>query len=298
MELRQLAYFVAVTETANFTRAAARLHVAQPGVSAQIRLLEKELGQPLLDRSGRTVRLTEAGAAVLPHARAALASVEAVRHAVDELTGLIRGRVAVGMVTSLQARFDLPGLLAGFHQDHPGVEITLTEDRTDHLIEALRTGRLDLAIVALPGATPPGLATETIVDEPFVAVVAPDDPMADRTEADLAAIADRALLVLPRGTGMRTCIDDAYAAAGLEPHIAFEAGDPNLLAHFAARGLGMAIIPTSLAETHPEHLHTITITHPHLHGRLALAWPTNTPTSPAAQTLTHRARTWLTTRPT
>src|SRR3954469_17927387 len=100
MELRQLEYFVTVVEEAGFTRAAARLHVAQPGVSAQIRRLERELGQDLLDRSGRTVRLTEVGAAVLPYARAALDAVAGARLAVDEMTGLLRGQVAVGMLTA------------------------------------------------------------------------------------------------------------------------------------------------------------------------------------------------------
>src|SRR3954454_17474693 len=112
MELRQLEYFVTVAEEANFTRAAARLHVAQPGVSAQIRKLERELGQELLDRSGRTVRPTEVGAAVLPHARAALASVEGVRRAVDAVTGFLRGSGRVGTIVS-RGHVDLAGLLAG-----------------------------------------------------------------------------------------------------------------------------------------------------------------------------------------
>src|SRR5690348_5879990 len=113
MELRHLQYLVAVAEEANFTRAAARVHVAQPGVSAQIRQLERELGQQLLDRSGRRVTVTAAGAAVLPHARAALAAVTAVRDAVDELTGLLRGRISIGTVTSISSEgFDLPVLLA------------------------------------------------------------------------------------------------------------------------------------------------------------------------------------------
>src|SRR4051794_18641989 len=107
MELRQLAYFVAVVEEANFTRAAEKMHVAQPGVSAQVRLLERELGQVLLDRSGRTVRVTEVGAAVLPFARAALDAVSGVRLVVDEMAGLVRGRVALGMITS--HAFDIPG---------------------------------------------------------------------------------------------------------------------------------------------------------------------------------------------
>src|SRR5450755_1152789 len=91
MELHQLEYFVAVAEEGSFTRAAERVHVAQPGVSAQIGRLERELGQQLFDRAGRTVRLTEVGAAVLPYARAALGAVGAARQAVDELTGLRTG---------------------------------------------------------------------------------------------------------------------------------------------------------------------------------------------------------------
>ena len=141
-----------VVEEACFTRAAAKLHVAQPGVSAQIRRLERELGQELLDRSGRAVRPTEVGAAVLPYARAALSAVAGARLAVDELIGLVRGHVAVGTVTSHNV--DLSALLAAFHEDHPAVEITLAEDNSDQLIDALRGARLDAAIIAM-GATPP-----------------------------------------------------------------------------------------------------------------------------------------------
>src|SRR5881227_1663542 len=101
MELRQLAYLVAVAEEGSFTRAAEREHVAQPGVSAQVRRLEAELGQPLFDRGGGTVTLTVAGEAVLPSARAALAGAFGVRTAIDALAGLIRGRVAIGVVPSV-----------------------------------------------------------------------------------------------------------------------------------------------------------------------------------------------------
>src|ERR1035437_10541963 len=98
MELRQLEYFIAVAEEANFTRAAERVHISQSGVSAQIRQLERELGATLIDRSGRAATVTTAGAAALDPARAALACVDAVRKAVDEVTGLIRGRLTVGMI--------------------------------------------------------------------------------------------------------------------------------------------------------------------------------------------------------
>src|SRR3954471_4285925 len=100
MDLRQLEYFVAVAEEQNFTRAAERVHISQSGVSAQIRQLERELGAALLDRSGRTATLTAAGSAAVGPARAALAAADAVRQAVDEVNGLVRGRLTVGMVTA------------------------------------------------------------------------------------------------------------------------------------------------------------------------------------------------------
>src|SRR5690348_12967834 len=136
MELRQLEYFVAVAEEANFTRAAERIHVAQPAVSAQIQRLECELGQPLFDRSRRSVRLTAAGEAALPFARAALAAVADIGVAMDELTQLVRGTVTIGTVTSHSV--DIPALLADFHTDHPGVEIMLSTDTSDALIEKVR----------------------------------------------------------------------------------------------------------------------------------------------------------------
>jgi DNA-binding transcriptional LysR family regulator len=287
MELRQLEYFVTVAEEANFTRAAAKVHVAQPGVSAQIRRLERELGQELLDRSGRSVRLTEVGAAVLPYAQAALFAVAGARLAVDELTGLVRGRLAIGMVTSHNV--DLPGLLAEFHQDHPAVEITLAEDKSDHLIDALRGGRLDAAIIALGATPPPDLEIHIVADESIAAAVSHSDDLAKRSTIPLNALRDRALISLPPGAGIRSRLDDACATAGFTPHIAFEASTPMVLALLAAHGLGVAIVPASLARAR-EDLHPLTITRPELRGRLAFAWRAEGPISPAARALVGRAR--------
>ena len=171
MELRQLEYLVAVAEEANFTRAAERIHVAQPAVSAQIQRLERELGQQLLDRSRRTVRLTAAGEAVLPYARAALAAVDDMHVAVEELTDLVRGAVTIGTVTSHSV--DIPQLLADFHADHPNVEITLSTDSSDNLIENVRTGQLDAAIVSVgPDECPDGLEVQVVTDEAIQAACA------------------------------------------------------------------------------------------------------------------------------
>jgi DNA-binding transcriptional LysR family regulator len=289
MELHQLEYFVAVAEEAGFTRAAERLRVAQPGVSAQIRKLERELGQPLLDRSARAVRLTAAGHAVLPYARAALAAVEGARQAVDELAGLRRGRVAIGTVTSHTV--DLAAILADFNARHPAVAITLVEDASERLADAVREGRLDAAIVAF-AEVPEGLSAHVVTDEEIDAAVRPGHELAGRDTIPLAELRGHPLICLPRGGGIRAILDAACAAAGFAPHVAFEAGSPAVLSQLAARGLGVAILPSSIAR-HRADLHPLRIVEPVLRGRLGLAWRASGPTSPAAAAWLAHARTYL-----
>jgi DNA-binding transcriptional LysR family regulator len=283
MELRQLAYVVAVAEEGSFTRAAEREHVAQPGVSAQVRRLEAELGQPLFDRGAAKVTLTAAGRAVLPFARAALAGAAGVRTAIDELTGLVRGHVAVGVVPSFGGR--LADALAGLHADHPGVDITLVEDTSEALLDGVRSGRLDVAVAGLARAAPAGLGAATVTDEELVAAVGSGHRLAARSTISVQALADERLIALPRGTGGRSALDAGFKAAGLSPHVALEAGDPRVLMDLASRGLGVAILPASA----PEHLHVLRI-RPQMRSRLELVWRADAPASPAAGALIARAR--------
>jgi DNA-binding transcriptional LysR family regulator len=286
MELRQFEYFVAVAEEANFTRAAERIHVAQPAVSAQIARLERELGEPLFDRARREVRLTAAGHAVLPHARAALAAAADARTAVAELSDLVRGSVTIGTVTAHDV--DMPSLLARFHEAHPQVDITLGTANSDALIEGIRTGQLDAAIVSVGGELPAGLAAVVVTDQPIVAAVALDDPWRTRRALRLAELAGRAVIALPVGTGIRHQFDGACAAVGVDVHVAFEASTPQALADLAARGLGVAVLPQVMVRSRTD-LHLIKLT-PALRGRLVFAWRAGGPMSPAARELVNMAR--------
>jgi DNA-binding transcriptional LysR family regulator len=289
MELHQLEYFVAVAEEASFTRAASRVHVAQPGVSAQVRRLESELGQQLLDRSGRSVRLTEVGSAVLPFARAALDAVTNARLAVDDLAGLVRGQVTVGMVSGCALPV-LAELLAGFHDRHPGVAIALVEDNSDRLVERLRDGRLDLALIGWAGETPADIDTVVLADEELVAAVAPDHPLAGAGAGagtiTIRQLRDLPLVSLPRGTGVRAALDAACAAAGFTPRIVFEASALPMVVELAGRGLGLAVVPASI----PNGPGILRITDPQLRSRLELAWPSAPSANPAARALIEQAR--------
>ncbi len=223
-------------------------------------------------------------------APSALAAVAGARQAVEELTGLLRGHVTIGTLTSISSdQVDLPGLLAGFHHDHPGVDVTLTVANTEELVDALRAGRLDLALIGLGATTPARIDTHILTSEPLVAVVSLRDPLAVSTTITLHALAERTLISLPRGTGLRSALEQACAAAGFAPHVTFEAGDPRVLAELAARGLGVAVVPQSVAAARREQLHTLVITEPALQGRIALAWRSNGPISPLARALITRA---------
>jgi DNA-binding transcriptional LysR family regulator len=190
------------------------------------------------------------------------------------------------------ASVDLPDLLADFHKNHPAVDITLSEDNSDKLIESLLAGRLDLALIAVGSTLPPGIETQLVVDEALYAAVALSDELADRETVTLAEIQARPLISLPAGTGIRTCIEEACAAKGFSPHIALEASNLDVLAQLAARGLGVAIVPESLATQHPE-LHGLPITEPRMRGSLRLGWRADGPSSPAGRALVRHARSVL-----
>ncbi len=268
---------MAVAEEANFTRAAERVHVSQSGVSAQVRQLERDLGATLIDRSGRTATLTGAGAAVLDQARIVLGSVRALRQAVDDLNGLVRGRVVVGMVTACTVA-PLFDALAAFRRAHPGVGLTLVEDTSDRLTERVRTGDMDLALVGAAGAPPPGMEALTIVSEGLVAGVPAGHPLARRRRTSLAEVLNHPIVCLPEGTGIRTVFDEACAAEGLHPDIALEASAPDAVADLAARGLGVAVLSASMAAGYASRLQAVTIRDIETPAVLALIWnPTQSP---------------------
>jgi DNA-binding transcriptional LysR family regulator len=291
MELRQLEYFIAVADEANFTRAAERVHISQSGVSAQVRQLERELGQTLLDRSGRTVRLTDVGAAVLPFARAAVDAAGGVRVAVDEMAGLVHGQVAVGMVNGCALPV-VSQLLAEFHNRYPGIAITLGEDSSDGLLESLRAGHLDLALIGAAGPPTTGVQSAVVADETLVAAVSSSHPLATRTTIEIEALRGHGLVSLPPGTGIRAALDAACHAAGFSPEIAFEASALPMVAQLSGLGLGVAILPTSMASAQEPPLHTLRI-RPGLRSRLELVWASDVASSPAAAALVEHTRAFL-----
>ncbi|MGW5381427.1 LysR family transcriptional regulator [Nocardia sp. NPDC003963] len=271
MELRQLEYFVAVAEEQNFTRAAARVHISQSGVSAQIRALERELGAELFDRTTRTATLTVAGKAAYEHARAALAAAAAVGRAVGEVTDLIQGTLTLGMVMgcTITPLFDA---LSTFHRAHPGVEISLSEDNSDRLADAVRTGTLDLALIGTAAGTPEGLPALTVASERIVAAVPAGHPLTTLPRVTLHDLCAYPLVCMPPGTGLRAVLDQACAAQHLRPVIALQAGVADTIADLAARGLAVAVLSDSMAAHYSDRLSACPIVDIEIPALLALVW--------------------------
>lgn len=249
MELRQLEYFVAVAEHRHFTRAATSLHIAQSGLSASIRGLERELGCDLFIRNTRSVQLTDAGRALLVEARHTLSSASSARDAVDAVRGLLRGRLVIGTIQCLTA-VDVPELLLRFHDRHPGVEIGLRQGGSVELLEQVRDGEVDIAFVAAPHPEPPDLALTELHSEPIMLACAPTHRYADGgpiDQADLAELATETFVDFHPGWISRDVTDRMFAAEQLKRHVALEVNDAHLLLGLVAAELGVALVPASFS---------------------------------------------------
>lgn len=285
MELRQLEYFVAVAEEQNFTRAADRVHISQSGVSAQIKALESELGEPLFDRSSRVARLTAAGKAALEPARAALAAAAAVRDAVDEVTGVLRGRLVIGMVTGCTIT-PLFVAIEAFRRAHPGVTLMVRESDSESMLSEIDAGSLDVAIVGTAGQPPAALESMTIISEPLAALVPAGHPMARRATADFARLADEALVSMPSGTGVRAALDMGCASAGFTPRLAVEASAADAIADLCVREVGIGVLSESMAREYHDRLSVVVLRGNPVPAVLSAVW--SPAPSPAVRTFVPR----------
>ncbi|MFC6881710.1 MULTISPECIES: LysR family transcriptional regulator [Actinomadura] len=247
MELRQVRYFLALAEECHFGRAAARLHVAQPALSQQIRHLERELGTALFHRSTRHVELTEAGRHLTGYARTLVTEAERARVHMAELAAGRAGRVAVGFIGT--ATYDvLPRVARTVRAELPRITLELRgELLTPQLVDGLLTGAYDLAVLR-PGAAAEGLSVTPLRSEPLVAVLPSHHPLAGRNEIPLDSLAGEPFVIHPSQTRstMYDHVLSACARAGFQPPSLVEVGETATLAVLVAAGHGVALVPRSV----------------------------------------------------
>jgi DNA-binding transcriptional LysR family regulator len=272
MQFQQLQYFVAVAETRHFTRAAERVHVAQPSLSQQIKALERELGADLFQRARGNITLTDAGEALLPLARRILADADTARHEVQELAQLRGGRVRLGATPSLCTGL-LPDVLRAFHDRYPGIRLLVEEGGSHDLVRLLARGALDLALVVLPLPTPsPALTTVELLREDLVVVSSPDARApGDGRTVRIADLEAERLVMFRHGYDLRELTVAACRAEGFEPDFAVEGGEMDAVLGFVRSGLGVAVVPRMVAARSGRGLRVTPLASPGLHRTIALA---------------------------
>ena len=241
MELHQLRYFCAVADSGSFSRAAENCHVSQPSLSQQILKLESELGARLFDRLGRSVRLTEIGKRFLPRARAVLRELEAARGDIIESKDSVSGHVTIGVIPTVAPYF-LPPILTAFSKRFAESSVSVIEEITPVLLERLRGGSVDIAVLALPVR---GHEFDAIplLTEPLFAALPRKHPLSRRTSIALRYLRKEPFLLLRDGHCFRENAVAACDRARVSPQVVFESGQFSSLLGLVGAGVGVSLVP-------------------------------------------------------
>ena len=281
MELYQLGYFIEIARQRSFTRAAERLHMAQPALSQQMKNLESELGTALFIRGRKEIQLTAAGKAFLPRAEALITQAEAAKAIVSDVAQLRGGKLIIAAIPSVSACL-LPEVIRSFGKQHGKVGLQLIEDSSERVAENVESGLADIGFLQLP-ASKSAFETRTIITEPFVLLVAKSHALAKQKEVALKQLASDSFIFYKgraRDTALETC-----RKAGFEPRIACESGELETVRALVAAGLGLAIVPQLAAGNLPKTIQAITIRDPKMQRQIAAVWQKGSVLSPAAQAL-------------
>ncbi len=249
MEVHQLRYFCAVAHYGTFTRGSEIEHVAQPSLSQQILKLEAELGARLFDRLPRSAKLTVFGKAFLPKAERILRELEEAKTELRDMSGNEKGEVVVGIIPTIAA-YLLPRLLNGFTVRHPSITITILEDITPTLLQRLRDGTIDMAVVALPIAGSE-LASVELFKEKFYAVLPENHRLASRALITLTQLNREPFLLLKEGHCFRDGLIAACRKVRMSPSVVFESGQFATILAMVSAGMGVSAVPAMAVQPQP-----------------------------------------------
>jgi|SRR5690349_12157956 len=281
MEIRSLEAFVAVAEELHFGRAATRLRLAQSPLSQTIRKLERELGVSLFDRSTRSVALTPAGEALLPHAHRVFEELELGRQATRAASGVFYGTVSIGFSGALN-HLTLPPLTRAVRHRYPEVTLKLVgRVMTRDGVAQVERGALDLAFVALPLDPSPTIRTRSIAREPLGVALPVDHRLAREGAVDLADLADDGFVTTPVavGSGLQETALRACVNAGFRPRIVQEITDPFMILTLVAAGVGVALMSAEAREIMPSGSVYVPLHGEPVFLQHALAWSADNPST-------------------
>lgn len=245
MEFRQLLYTIQIAAERNFSRAAEKLHIAQPSLSQQLSKLEKELGVLLFKRSTNSVELTYAGSVFVDKAQQIVDMSEQLRREMEDIADMRKGRLVVGSLTMTGAHV-LPHVLPVFREAYPNIEIVLIEESTKRLEQLTASGGTDISLLSLP-LVEPSLAYIPLIEEEICLAVPPDHELANsannQSVIPISKLQGEPFILLKKGQGFRAIAHNLCQAAGFEPHVVFESGNIETVQALVAAGMGIAFMP-------------------------------------------------------
>jgi len=242
-----LPVLTALADTGQATVAAAVLGLPQPTVSRQLARLGEAVGVPVVQKDGRGLVLSAAGLALLPHARAALGAASRGLEAVRAQEALAHGTLSIAFQNTL-GEFVVPSLIKAFLAEHPRVRFELAQGARQFCLDALDGRRADVVFLAPVPDERPDVSSIVLFDDPLVLVLPPGHRLAGRNRVDLAEVARERFILLKHGYGLRSTVDELFAANGIEPTVSFEGDDIHTARGLVSAGLGISVLPTLAGE--------------------------------------------------
>ncbi|MFD0586967.1 LysR family transcriptional regulator [Paenibacillus sp. GCM10027627] len=248
MELRQLGYVIQIANEKNFSRAADKLHIAQPSLSQQLSKLEQELGVLLFRRTTNSVELTQAGQVFVAKSQTILDAVEQLKQEMDDMAQMRRGKLVVGTLP-ITGSHVLPLVLPAFGEHYPQIEVVLVEETTAKLEQLTASGGTDLSLLSLP-LIDTSLSWEPYLEEEICLAVPPQHPFATRKDPiAIGELAQEPFIGLKRGQGFRQITVELCEQKGFTPRIVFESSNIETVQSLVAGGMGIAFVPQMLTRT-------------------------------------------------
>ena len=281
MDTQSLTAFLEVAETQSFSKAAGKLHLSQPAVSKRIAALEEQLGVKVFDRVNRSISLTDAGHALLPHARRVLQDIEDGRRALLELSGNVSGRLSIGTSHHIGLH-RLPPALRRYTRKYPNVDLDIHFMDSEVACEAVLAGKLELGIVTLPGQALPNLQTRLVWPDPLAVVVAPGHPLTKQRRCTLKELAAHPAVLPDESTYTHRIIKAELMKHGVEPRVRLATNYLETLKMLVAIGLGWSVLPRSMLD---RSIHELTVAGFSAKRELGLVWHSRRVLSGAARAL-------------
>ncbi|MCF6093083.1 LysR family transcriptional regulator [Microaerobacter geothermalis] len=283
MEFRQILYAIMVAEERNFSRAAEKLHIAQPSLSQQIAKLEQELGVQLFDRSVTPLDITDAGKRFLEGGKKIIDMMNQIKKEMEDVANLKKSKLLVGSLPITGGHI-LPPVLSKFQEIYPGIEVELMEETTLELEELTASGSTDVSLLTLPIQNP-ALEWEPLLEEEIFLAVPPHHPLSRKKNIHLRDVQDQPFILLKKGQGFRQIALNLCHQAGFQPSIVFESTNIETVQSLVAAGIGIAFVPKIVTRTKRTNYNPVylSITQPKASRTIVMAYRRGRYLSKAAQ---------------